>query len=106
MNYQVWTKDEYEGWKRVDCDGLEAVRAAVLVAIKGGKDPLVTVEVPFEVSIKIKEGEIGEATQSETKPNTVAGGASDECVRRGDPEPAHSPDKGNGVDQPGDRAGD
>ena len=96
MNYQVWTKDEYEGWKRADCPDIETVKASVLAAIKTGKDPLVTVEVPFDVNIKIKEGKIGETTESEAKPDKGARGTSHGEVRRGDEKTPPGLDKGSG----------
>ena len=53
--YQVWTKDEFEGWKRKDCEDLAAAQAELFAALKRGAEPLLTVEVPFDVNIKIKE---------------------------------------------------
>lgn len=97
--YQVWTKgDEYQGWARKDCPELQAALDEVLVAIKAGKEPLLTVEVMYEVGINVKEGKpekelsakekfkIGikeskkeaksEAKESEAESNKVAGGES------------------------------
>ena len=55
MGYQVWTKDEYEAWKRTDCEDLPAAQVQILAALKAGREPLLTVEIPFEVKVEIKE---------------------------------------------------
>ena len=65
--YQVWTKDEFEGWKRKDCDDLAVAQAELLAALKRGAEPLLTIEVPFDVNIKIKEDKIGEVPKGKAK---------------------------------------
>lgn len=96
MDYQVWTKDEYEGWKKVDCDGLETAQEELMKALLTGKDPLLTVTVPFDFNIKIKEDKIGEATKDKAEPDKGAGGKSHGKVRRGDEAVAPGLDKGTG----------
>jgi hypothetical protein len=57
--YQVWTKDEYEEkWSKQDCESLEEARQAILLAIRGGEQPLLTQEVGYEMQLKIREGEV------------------------------------------------
>ena len=73
MSYQVWTKDEFEGWKRKDCEDLAAAQAELFAALKRGAEPLLTVEVPFDVNIKIKEDKIGEVPKSKAKPGESPG---------------------------------
>lgn len=61
MNYQVWTKDQYaDNWARVDCGDLGAAKRTILQAAKDGKQTVLTVEVPYEVQLKV--GEPGEET--------------------------------------------
>jgi len=71
--YQVWTKDDYEGWKRKDCEDLAAAQGELLAALKAGKEPLLTVEIPFGVNIEIKEGKVSEAAQGEAEPGEGPG---------------------------------
>jgi len=106
MNYQVWTKgDEYSGWSRKDCGDLPAALREVLAAIKRGQEPLLTVEVTYEISLNIKEERI-EAAQSETELDKVAGGKSHGKVRRGDEAAPKGLDKGSGDNSAGPGAGD
>lgn len=84
MGYQVWTKEEFAGWTRKDCESLPDAQAELLAALKRGAEPLLTVEVPFDVNIKIKEGKPVEIGKVETKPGEGAGAAGKGTVRRGD----------------------
>jgi len=71
--YYVWTKgDEYSGWSKKDCPDLEKALAEIMATIRIGKEPLLTVEVRYEVDIKVKEGQDSEAAKSEAKPDKVA----------------------------------
>ena len=97
MDYQVWTKDEYtEGWKKVDCGDAPAVQREIEKAVRAGKEPLVTLEVPYDVTIKLKEALIGEAKKSKTKLDKGPGAESDSEVRRGDESPTEELDQGSG----------
>lgn len=102
MNYQVWTKDEFEGWKREDCADIQEVQKAIFKALTSGKDPLVTVEVPFDVNIKIKEDKIDEVTPRKTKDDKGPGVKGKGPVRPGDTGPVQKLDKGSGLGGPGD----
>jgi len=106
MDYQVWTKEEYgELWTRHDCGDLSAARRLIDESVRRGQKPMLTVEVPYELNIKI--GEVGsekkpdisakekfrrglkEGTESETKEDKAKhdkgpGVKSDSEVRRGD----------------------
>ncbi|MBU2685775.1 MAG: hypothetical protein KKF27_21250, partial [Gammaproteobacteria bacterium] len=67
MEYQVWTKEEYgELWKKVDCGDIAAVKRELDKAVRGGLEPLVTVLVPHELSIKLSEAG-SEVKKSEAK---------------------------------------
>lgn len=85
MDYQVWTKVEYQDtWAKVDCGDLPAAQREIMEALKLGKEPLLTVAVPFDVSIKIKEDKLGEAIKGKTKPDKGAGAESASTAGRGD----------------------
>ena len=101
--YQVWTKEEYvEGWSKVACGDLSAVQREILKAVKEGKDPLMTMEIPFDISIKIKEAEIGKATESKARRGKGAGPEGTVEVRPGADDPVPELDKGSGDSGPGD----
>lgn len=84
MNYQVWTQDEYEGWKKVDCGDLQAAQRELQKALLSGKDPLLTVEVPYDFNIRIKEDKLGEATKTKAKRSESPGPESKGEVRERD----------------------
>lgn len=84
MSYQVWTKDEYTGWTRKDCDDLVVARDEVLAALKKGLEPLLTVEVPFNVSIEIKEAKVSEVIKVEARRDKDPGTEGKSKVRPGD----------------------
>jgi hypothetical protein len=66
--YQVWTKgDEYSGWARKDCPDLPAALAEVLAAIRAGKDPLLTAELKFNVSVVAAAGMVEEKLSAKEK---------------------------------------
>ena len=95
--YQVWTKDEYaEGYTKVDCGDLPSVKREILKAVKEGKDPLITMEVPFDVNINVKEAEIGKVKESKTERHKGPGAEGNGEVRRGDEAVAEGLDKGSG----------
>ena len=106
MDYQVWTKEDFgDTYKKVDCGDLGAVKRELDRAVRDGKEPLLTIEVPYELSIKIQE--VGsEAKKGKTKPDKGAGAESDSEVRRGDETVTPGLDSGSGHNRPGDSAGD
>jgi len=84
MDYQVWIKDDYgDTYTKVDCGDLAAARRVIDEKVRTGGEPILTVEVPYELSIKV--GEVGsEAKKDKTKPNKVARVEGDSEVRSGD----------------------
>lgn len=58
MGYQVWTKTEFEGWQKEDCSTLDEAKGAIMLALQTGREPLLTQEVGYEISLKIREGEV------------------------------------------------
>ncbi len=55
MDYQVWTKDEFQDtYKKVDCGDLGAAKREVDKAVRTGLEPILTVEVPYSLSIKVE----------------------------------------------------
>jgi len=56
MDYQVWTKDEYaDTYTKVDCGDLAAATREVDKAVRAGREPLLTVEVPYSLAIKVED---------------------------------------------------
>ena len=56
MDYQIWIKNEYdEGFMKQEAGDLEAAKRVILVASKVGREVMLTVEVPFELELKIGE---------------------------------------------------
>ena len=98
MDYQVWIKDEFgDTYTKVDCGDLAAAKREIDQAYKRGQDPLLTVEVPYSLAIKIeavgtekpkrketaaeteerlKEESKSEASQSEAEPGKSTGAKS------------------------------
>jgi len=55
MDYQVWIKDEFgDTYAKVDCGDIGAAKREVDKAYKKGAEPLLTVEVPYSLSIKVE----------------------------------------------------
>lgn len=92
MNYQVWIKDEFgESYTKVDCGDLPAAKREVDKAVRTGGEPILTVEVPYELSIKT--GEAGSETKArKPKPGKDTGPESESPVRPGDTEPVQELD--------------
>ena len=110
MDYQVWIKDDYQDvYTKVDCGDIEAARREIETAIRAGKNPLLTNQVPYAVGITFEEGKI-EATKDKAEPDKGARTKSNGKVRRGEEAVAEGLDKGSGDnlagDSPGDRGGD
>ena len=85
MHYQVWTKDDYQGFMKKDFPDLKTAQLEILVALKKGKDPLLTVAVPYGVVIIVEEEKIGEVTENQAVPNQDPVAPGDGEVRRGNP---------------------
>jgi len=67
MDYQVWTKDEYEGWSKVDCGDKEAATREIDKAVRLGRDPLLTISVPYNLSIKLEEEKAGQGLKPKSE---------------------------------------
>ncbi len=80
MNYQVWTKDDYQNFVKKDCPDMAAAQAEILGALKKGKEPLLTVAVPYGVVIIVEEDKIGETTESQAEPDKGAVAPGDGAV--------------------------
>ena len=56
MDYQVWIKDEFgDTYTKVDCGDLAAAKREIDQAYKGGQEPILTVEVPYSLAIKVED---------------------------------------------------
>jgi len=56
MDYQVWIEEEFgDTYKKVDCGDLAAAKREIDAAYKTGKDPMLTVEVPYSLAIKVED---------------------------------------------------
>ena len=106
MDYQVWTRDEYqELYSKVDCGDMAAVKRELDKAVREGREPILTVEVPYELNIKISE--VGsEVKKDKAKPDKSTRAAGDGKIRRGDKEDTPGLDQGSGDNSAGDSAGD
>ena len=86
MEYQVWKKDEFgDSYTRVDCEDLVAAKQEIDRAVRAGLEPVLTVEVPYSLAIKVEavgaekprykldkkgaETEVKEEPKSEATPN-------------------------------------
>jgi len=94
MDYQVWTKDEYEDkYTKVDCGDLPAAKREIDAAYKDGKDPILTVEVPYSLAIKIEEPGSGDskrkvdAKKKETKEKEASGSEASQGKAAADKDP-------------------
>lgn len=86
MDYQVWTKNEYdEQYTKVDCGDLPAAKREIDIAIRQGGEPILTVKVPYELNIKISEV-VNEAIKSNTEPDKSTRVKGKGEVRPGDNE--------------------
>lgn len=106
MDYQIWTKDDYDDkWARQDCGDLAAAKRIIDTEVRAGREPLLTVEVPYKIDIKFTEVS-SEVTKSKTKSDKGAGGKGDGPIRRGDETVTEGLDKGSGDSGAGAGAGD
>jgi len=92
MDYQVWIKDEFsDTYTKVDCGDLAAAKREIDKAVRVGGEPILTVEVPYELSIKT--GEAGsEVKKSKPKPDKGPRAEGESEVRPGDAEPVQELD--------------
>lgn len=96
MTYIVVNKEDMNMTDAEECDSMVLVQDTILAKIQAGKHPIVMVEVPYKVSIKVEEGKTIEAAKSKTKPDKGPGSESDREIRRGDEEPAEELGTGSG----------
>ena len=94
MNYQVWTKEEFgETYTKVDCGDLPAAKREIDLAYKNGKDPTLTVEVPYSLAIKVeavgteKPQRVGVPSKSETKEKEASKSEADQGKTEADKGP-------------------
>ncbi len=56
MDYQIWVKDEFgDTYTKVDCGDLAAAKRVVDTAVRAGKEPILTIEVPYSLAIKVED---------------------------------------------------
>lgn len=56
MDYQVWIKDEFgDTYTKVDCGDLPAAKTEIDEAVRKGGEPILTIEVPYSLAIKVEE---------------------------------------------------
>ena len=84
MNYLIIDQEDLNMVSPVECGDIPALQREILAKIKNARTPRVFVEVPFDVNVKVKEGQIGEVSPRKAKPGKGAGAESDGEVRRGD----------------------
>lgn len=71
MRYIVWTKGDYEDWKKVECADGEEAKSAILEATKAGKEPFLTAVVPFDVNVSLGDAKDVEVPAGEKPPKVV-----------------------------------
>lgn len=93
MDYQVWMKEEFgDSYTKVDCGDLGAAKREIDKAVRVGAEPILTQEVPYELSIKT--GEVGsEAKKSKPKRDKDTGDEGEGEVRPGDTPAVQELDK-------------
>jgi len=108
MKYQVWTKDEYqELYTKVDCGDLPAARREIDKAVRTGQEPVLTVEVPYSIGIKIEEvgAEVPKSRKRTTKEPGKPGEEEKVEAAQSETESDQGPgDPGDGEVRPGDEA--
>ena len=89
MDHTVWIKDEYDDkWAPHECGDAGAVKRKVLDAAKAGQTVRITVEVPFEVQLKVGEpgAEVKHPKRKEEK--KVEQGKEEDTQDEADQDPA------------------
>ena len=88
MDYQVWTKAEFgDQWDRQDCGDIDAAKRTLLEASKAGKEAMLTVEVPFELELKVGEPGAEPKTPRKTAKQLADEKAEEERKREANPDP-------------------
>ncbi len=71
MDYQVWIKDEYEDkYTMARCGDLAAAKRLIDEAVRTGGEPILTIEVPYSLAIKVEEPGSEKSHRRETKAET------------------------------------
>lgn len=102
MGYQVWVSEYGDTWKKEDCATLDEVEGAIWEAMKQGKAPLITRDIPYSARIKFEEGKGVEAIEGEPEGYKDTRGKGKGPVRRGAPPELQELHTGGGPDQPAD----
>ena len=84
MDYIVIDQEDLGMVSPVECGDLSAVSRTILEKMKAGRTPRVFVEVPYDVNVKVREGQTGEIATRKAKPDKSPGGKSNSPVRPGD----------------------
>lgn len=94
MDYQVWLKEDYqELYRKVECGDLGAAKRELDKAVRAGQEPILTVEVPYSLGIKVEEvgKEVPKKPKGKKEPETtveeVAEGEATEDKAEPDPSP-------------------
>ena len=94
MDYQVWIKEEFgDSYTKVDCGDLAAAKREIDAAYKTGKSPILTIEVPYSLAIKVED--VGaekpkrkvDTKEPETKPKEVPKGEADQGEAESNKDP-------------------
>jgi len=99
MDYQVWTKEEFgDTWTKVDCGDLPAAKRELDIAVRAGREPILTVEVPYSLAIKVEDvgTEKPKRKAAKEEPETKVEEAPKDEVSQGETEP----DKSTGAESP------
>lgn len=94
MDYQVWTKEEYgDTFTKVDCGDLTAAKRELDKAVRLGREPILTVEVPYSLTIKVEDvgTEKPHRKSAAKQPETKIEEASEGEVTQDKPEPGEGP---------------
>lgn len=90
MDYQVWTKEEFgDNYTKVDCGDLAAARKEIDKAVRTGGEPILTVEVPYKLDIKVSEvgAEVPKKAKSKQEPETKVEEVAESEVNQSATEP-------------------
>lgn len=94
MDYQVWTKEEFgDNYTKVDCGDLAAAKRTIDEAYKQGKEPILTVEVPYKLDIKVSEvgTEVPKKAKPKQEPETKVEEVAESEADKGKAEPDQDP---------------
>jgi len=98
MEYQVWTKVEYaDEWQKVDCGDKESAMREIDTAVRAGKDPFLTIAVPYKLSIRLEEDKAGEGLKPRTEKKEPGDKDKKEVSHEVAPSEARG-DKGSGAE--------